>query len=162
LITKIDKLSVKVDPALLGMIDFGVGIYHFIISLVPPSLQIITTIAGFEADRDKAFEEFGRTISSGCVWSPLATLIRIALKHFFFLDEKEIAKKELEQLQQSFPKSVIICYFSAFMSRMNGEPLKSIDYYTEILTLVPENEKLTSVLLKKIMIKHFGLMFVIL
>jgi len=120
-----------------------VGIFHLIISLVPPSLQIITTIAGFEADRDKAFEEFGRTISSGCVWSPLATIIRIGLKHFF-LDEKEVAKKDLEQLQQSFPKSVIMCYFSAFMSRMNGELLKAIDYYTEILNLVPENDKLTS------------------
>jgi len=27
---------------------------------------------------------------------------------------------------------------------MNGEPLKSIEYYTEILNLVPENDKLTS------------------
>jgi len=48
LITKMDKLSIKIDPALMGMIDFGVGIYHLIISLVPPSLQIITNIVGFE------------------------------------------------------------------------------------------------------------------
>jgi tetratricopeptide (TPR) repeat protein len=137
-----DKLSIKIDPALLGMIDFGVGIYHFIISLVPPSLQIITNIAGFEADRDKAFEEFNRTIKSGCIWSPLATIICTGLKHFF-LDDKEGAKGDLEQLQQSFPNSVIVCYFSGFMYRMNGDPLKAVDQYSRILELIPGHEKIS-------------------
>jgi len=142
LITKMDKLSIKIDPALMGMIDFGVGIYHLIISLVPPSLQIITNIVGFEADRDKAFEEFNRTINSGCVWSPIATIICTGLKHFF-LDDKEGAKRDLEQLQQSFPNSVIVCYFSGFMYRMNGDPLKSVDQYSRILELLPNHEKIS-------------------
>jgi tetratricopeptide (TPR) repeat protein len=123
------------------MIDFGVGIYHFIISLVPPSLQIITNIVGFEADRDKAFEEFNRTIQSGCIWSPLATLICIGLKQVF-LDDKEGAKRDLEQLQLTFPNSVISCYFSGFLCRMNGDPLKSVEHYSRVIELIPNSEKL--------------------
>jgi len=59
------------------------------------------------------------------------------------LDDKDNAKLDLERLQKTFPDSVIVCYFSGFMLRMIGEPLKSIEYYSQILKLIPNSEKLT-------------------
>jgi len=141
LLKRIEKLSIKVDPAILGMIDFGVGLYHFVISLIPPSLQIITTIAGFEADREKAIEELNRCISSGCVWAPIAMMFLVVMKHFF-LDEKEDAVKLLDKIKESYPKAATTCYFSGFMGKMNGELVNAIGYFREVEKMVPNNEKM--------------------
>jgi len=123
------------------MIDFGVGLYHFVISLIPPSLQIITTIAGFVADREKAIEELYRCISTGCVWAPIAVMFLVVVKNFF-LDEKEDALKLLGRIRENYPRAVTTCYFSGYMSRMNGELETAIRNFNDVKDLVPNNEKM--------------------
>uniref|UniRef100_A0A6B2L2F1 Uncharacterized protein n=1 Tax=Arcella intermedia TaxID=1963864 RepID=A0A6B2L2F1_9EUKA len=138
---KIRQLKVKIDASLDGLINFGVGLFHFIFSLIPPHLQTITSIVGFVADRDKAIHELDKAIQSGCYWAPLAVLLLVGLKHYF-LNEKEEAEELLRTMQEAYPEAVVVCFASAMMEKVSGRPEKAIPFLEKARTLAPQNAHL--------------------
>jgi hypothetical protein len=69
--------------------------------LVPPYLQLITSIIGFESDQSKAIEELGHCIESKVTRAAEATLLMAVLK-LFFLKEKEESHKLLTGIVEEY------------------------------------------------------------
>lgn len=72
------------------------------LSLLPPYLQLITSIIGFESDQHKAVAELTECADSKVPKAAEATLLLAALSHFF-LDDVEKSKELLNQMTSEYP-----------------------------------------------------------
>eukprot|EP01127_Copromyxa_protea_P016346 TRINITY_DN4833_c0_g1_i2.p1 TRINITY_DN4833_c0_g1~~TRINITY_DN4833_c0_g1_i2.p1 ORF type:complete len:421 (-),score=76.08 TRINITY_DN4833_c0_g1_i2:26-1288(-) len=117
---KRDEKKWQDDPELRGLINFGVGMFHLIFSLVPPSLQLLTSIAGFEADRKGALKELYECYNSGCTMAAPAGLVLLMLEKFLF-KKKEEADVIWERILAEYSKSFIIGYMGGFVLKLEGD-----------------------------------------
>jgi len=76
------------DPDVICSLKFGAGLFHFIISLIPPGLpQKAAAIAGFSGgDKDLGITYLRETFYSGSIRSHLAGVV-LALNHLFLTDD---------------------------------------------------------------------------
>jgi len=66
--------QVEQDKRIVGLALFGIGIFHFIVSLIPPQFLWLAKLLGFEGQRDKAIQELencSTTKSMKCVYPSL-------------------------------------------------------------------------------------------
>jgi len=118
------------DATLKGLIQFGFGIFHLLLSLLPPHLQTLVSAIGFEAaDRDVALHELEESLTSKSPLSVEAALCLIILKKFAFLGREEEALELFGRVKRLYPSSVVIAYFSGFLERLLGNLSDSISHY---------------------------------
>lgn len=65
----------SVPPALQCIVDFGVGMFNLVVSLLPPTYVMIAQLAGFSGDRGQAIMLLNRSASSLQYWSPVSCLL---------------------------------------------------------------------------------------
>ncbi|CAG8465977.1 1075_t:CDS:10, partial [Cetraspora pellucida] len=64
--------SVKVDPDIEDCLEFGIGLFNFIISNVPGSFLSMLKTFGFNTDREQAIRMLENCYSHNCVRAPFA------------------------------------------------------------------------------------------
>eukprot|EP01090_Pellita_catalonica_P010492 TRINITY_DN21935_c0_g1_i1.p1 TRINITY_DN21935_c0_g1~~TRINITY_DN21935_c0_g1_i1.p1 ORF type:complete len:501 (+),score=82.68 TRINITY_DN21935_c0_g1_i1:115-1503(+) len=102
-------------------VQFGVGLFHFIISIIPRQFLWIAEAIGFKSDRRKAFDELKSSSENSVgVRSLLARVLFVSLKAFF-LNMKEEARKEFSGLIGEYPEVNLIKYIGAYLHRWEGE-----------------------------------------
>lgn len=133
LIIEQKKLNLVISPEVGAMVNFGVGVFHLLMSILPPHLQTISTLIGFEASRESAIHELEQCSQSGTPKAAEATLLIIMLKKFLIVGKDVEADKMLENFQQCYPNSIVTSYTSGFMCRLIGDLAKAEDYFHKTL-----------------------------
>ena len=80
----------------------GVAIFNYFVSKLPPVLRWVVELLGFEGNRDRAINTFEVVCDLETPQQPLAKLLMISLKWFFF-EEQDEALTMLQDLQHRYP-----------------------------------------------------------
>uniref|UniRef100_A0A6B2L1T5 Tetratricopeptide repeat protein 39B n=1 Tax=Arcella intermedia TaxID=1963864 RepID=A0A6B2L1T5_9EUKA len=145
--------SLTSNPKIVGLVNFGCGLFHFLTSLIPPSMQFIVTLVGFVGDRKHALVEIESCVASGCTKSIEASMILAILKKYF-TDEQKEGDAILEKLQHNYSDSHMINYLCGFICRTTGEIERSIAHFQKCSYLT--KEKLKSIQLFTTTQYHLG------
>ncbi|KAL6047520.1 hypothetical protein QOT17_021564 [Balamuthia mandrillaris] len=110
-------------------INFGVGFFHFMISVIPPQFLWMVEIIGFKAHRKKAMLELkaAARVSDG-LRSPIARFMLMTITAFFLEDEPR-AEAILRNLLDDYPESPIFDYVGAWLKRSQGNVEEAQAYF---------------------------------
>jgi tetratricopeptide (TPR) repeat protein len=120
-----EKLKYAEDEEVSGCIYFGMGFFNFLVSLVPPTLQFLVKLLGFEGDRAAAITQLTRARDSRCVKRIEASLGLFALLRYF-TDDEAGADIILEGMIEEYPDSPMVLYLAALMFRFKAQTDRSI------------------------------------
>lgn len=120
-----EKLKYPEDEEVSGCIYFGMGFFNFLVSLVPPTLQFLVRLLGFEGDRAAAITQLTRARDSRCVKRIEASLGLFALLRYF-TDDEAGADVILEGMIEDYPDSPMVLYLAALMFRFKAQTDRSI------------------------------------
>ena len=113
------------DLEVTGCVNFGVGFFNFLVSLVPPSLQFLVKLLGFEGDRAAALSQLTIAVESRCCKRIEATFCLFALRRYF-TDDEEQADFLLDELLEDYPDSPMVLYLCALMFRFKAQTDRSL------------------------------------
>lgn len=138
-VVQMDKLKFEKDPDVTGCLSFGLGLFNFLVSLVPPSLSFIVKMLGFEGDRQAALTQLTHSRESlGCKRIE-ATLGLFGLRRYF-TDEEEGADFLLEEMLSDYPDSPMVLYLCAMMFRFKSETDRSLRLLQHAVEVVPHDQ----------------------
>jgi tetratricopeptide (TPR) repeat protein len=120
-----EKAKFAQDEEISGSIYFGIGFFNFLVSLVPPSLQFIVKLLGFEGDRTAALGQLTRARESRCCKRIEATLCLFALRRYF-TDDEEAADPLLEEMLEDYPDSPMVLFACALLFRFKSQTDRSL------------------------------------
>ncbi|GAM28675.1 hypothetical protein SAMD00019534_118510 [Acytostelium subglobosum LB1] len=112
---------------------YGVGIFHFLVSAVPPQYVWLVEGIGFKANRMEGVKEikiaaditYGiRSIMAKCCY---------ALLYCFFFEDFETPKATIDELLERYPDGAMINYMSGAIQRKKGNTAQSSIYYNNAL-----------------------------
>jgi tetratricopeptide (TPR) repeat protein len=131
------------DTKVTGLVNFGIGLFHFGLSLVPPTYVWMTKALGFEADRDNAVLALRQSLDSQGPKSVEAAMLLVVI-YQFFLDAEEEALTLVKSLDADYPNSPVLAYMGAFIKRINGNIDEAIsDFELAIKGIAIEQLKIT-------------------
>eukprot|EP01091_Cochliopodium_minus_P002970 TRINITY_DN127_c0_g2_i1.p1 TRINITY_DN127_c0_g2~~TRINITY_DN127_c0_g2_i1.p1 ORF type:complete len:555 (-),score=153.82 TRINITY_DN127_c0_g2_i1:7-1671(-) len=115
-----------------GFIAFGIGFYHFVMSLVPPRFAWLIKLLGFKGDRDTAISQLETASNLQNIKTEECKLLMVALK-WFFTDEREEACNLLDKLHENCPQSIVLYFVSGWMETIRENLPGSLDYYKRVV-----------------------------
>lgn len=133
------KLKFAADPDVTGCICFGLGLFNFLVSLVPPSLSFIIKLLGFEGDRQAALTQLAHSKDSRGCKRIEATLGLFGLRRYF-TDEEEGADFLLEDMLVDYPDSPMVLYLCAMMFRFKSQTDRSLRLLQHAVEIVPHDQ----------------------
>jgi hypothetical protein len=75
--------NVEIYPDIEDCLEFGIGVFYFIVSIVPGSFQSVLKAIGFNADREQSIQMLENCYSRGGVRAPFSALF--LLVNYLFL-----------------------------------------------------------------------------
>lgn len=118
-LNKLNQYGYTTDPKVVGLLHFGLGVFHFFVSITPPHLMWIVKLLGFEPDKDLSIKELTEARESECTKSIEASLVLYGLKRYF-TEEEAKADSLLVQLKEEYPNSAVVHYLNGLVLRMKG------------------------------------------
>ncbi|KAF0485500.1 tetratricopeptide repeat domain 39b [Gigaspora margarita] len=128
--------SIKIDPDIEDYLEFGIGIFNFIISIVPGSFLSMLKTFGFSVDRAPAIRMLENCYSRDGVRAPFAAFF-LLLNYLFLprgiadatpsLTRAGIIAKECVN---KYPKSSPFLFMACQQSRKTGNLNDAINYIT--------------------------------
>lgn len=100
----------------VGIATMGLGLFHFAISLTPPSMLWIVELIGFKADRQNGLREIRETMVSDSHRGLHASIVMVGVNRFFYL-EKEENLRLIENIYARYPESAPVMALVAFLER---------------------------------------------
>eukprot|EP01133_Synstelium_polycarpum_P021225 gene21225-25498_t len=100
---------------------YGVGFFHFLVSVVPPQYMWLVEGIGFKANRMEGLKEikFAADLDSG-VRSVMAKVCYILL-HVFFFEDNTTPESTIQELLNRYPNGAMIHYMSGAVLRKQGK-----------------------------------------
>ena len=121
-----DRLE-EVD--ILSRLEFGIGLYHFFVSLVPPGLLVIVEAIGFQANRQLGISELKSAVSRKGIHYVTASLLLVAY-HNFFMQEDDPANSLISALvDEGYHTSPAIRLMGGTVARRQGNIARAIESY---------------------------------
>jgi len=115
-----------VSPKIKGLINFGVGFFHFIMSMVPGNFRWVVEAVGFEASRATALDELESCRDTHCSKSWLATLTLAAIQWGFVGDYEEY-ENLLSEVETIYPCCYLMKTLQAYVHKKGGNLDLSIE-----------------------------------
>ncbi|KAH3766430.1 hypothetical protein Pelo_1713 [Pelomyxa schiedti] len=103
-----------------GDIAFGVGMFHFITTLVPPAFQWFLVLLGFEADLKQSLEDMEVSRHCTCTFSRGAAVLESWI-YAILLKDTTKAFGILDEVSSNSPKSPMIHFTEGYQRMLNGE-----------------------------------------
>jgi len=115
-------------------LKFGVGLFYYIISLVPGVMLKVLTMIGFVADQDKGIKYMTEIYQTDNLKAPYASIILLA-SYLFLPSALSDMHKNLESCEpcvewchKNYENGAIFSYFSAQFYRKLGDGTKAIEH----------------------------------
>jgi tetratricopeptide (TPR) repeat protein len=130
LVAEMEKAGLKkyVPSELQGNIHFGLGFFHFVVSLVPPKFKWFLDLIGFRANRRDSFDELLSSWKSGSSRATNAGLMMMWL-YFLIFDDKKRAFEILDYCNAAYPTSALTQLTTAYVYQMSGTLDQAILWY---------------------------------
>lgn len=121
-----------------GRAAFGVGLYNYAISALPPTLKWVIELIGFQGDRKIAIDALDRcAVNMNCpVWM-FASSVLVGAR-FFFDDAQDEALEHLTKLLEKYPNSAVLHSTRGRLLRRSGDLDKSTESFTRARDLGSE------------------------
>ncbi|GAM26636.1 hypothetical protein SAMD00019534_098110, partial [Acytostelium subglobosum LB1] len=114
---------------------YGVGIFHFLVSAVPPQYVWLVEGIGFKANRMEGVREL--KYSADLVVGIRSTLSKcfFTMIYAFFFEDFERAEETMRELLVSFPDSAMINYMAGSIARKKGDiPTATLSFRNALKT----------------------------
>eukprot|EP01127_Copromyxa_protea_P014790 TRINITY_DN4173_c0_g1_i3.p1 TRINITY_DN4173_c0_g1~~TRINITY_DN4173_c0_g1_i3.p1 ORF type:complete len:372 (-),score=86.78 TRINITY_DN4173_c0_g1_i3:52-1167(-) len=121
------------------MVNYGLGMFHLVMGLIPPSLKSIIELVGFEGDLELGIKELTVAFESKCPRAAEAAIGLVAVK-WFIQDDTEGALALLDRVSNAYPNSLVVTFFSGHFSKFTGNTPKSLEFFQSALKLASDNE----------------------
>eukprot|EP01083_Nonionella_stella_P174755 606677_1 len=117
----LDKGVVKSPPegAVCDLL-VGVGVFHFAVSLIPPSFAWLAEVIGFESDRELGIAELEKAQNMAGPLSPLALLMLLTVQVSFF-ENPEAAEPIYQQGIARFASCSMYHFLGGYTARRRGD-----------------------------------------
>jgi hypothetical protein len=110
-------------------LEFGVGLFHFLVSLVPPGLLMVVEAVGFQADREKGIRELQNCVDKKGVHSVTCALVLVGY-HNFFMQQDEPANRLIDALvKDGFNTAPPVRLIAGTVARRQGNIARAIESY---------------------------------
>jgi len=110
-------------------VDFGMGLFHFLVSAVPKAYRWLIEGIGFKGDRPTSLQELKRSMSvPNGFRAPLAALT-IAWIYGFFYYDYPICLQILDRELEKYPDAAVLHYTVAYVRRKEGKIPESTDMF---------------------------------
>lgn len=106
-------------PALVDA-EFGLGLLHLVVGVLPSSYQRLLGIIGFEGDAARGIDELERVAEEGTLNRTQATMA-LAITDLMLYERGEAAVDRLRALHTSAPESVVYAYLYGFALLTNRQ-----------------------------------------
>jgi hypothetical protein len=126
--------NMTLHPEIHEHLKFGVGLFYYIVSLVPGVMLKILQMIGFVGDSDKAITYMGEIYQGGGLKSPYAAIILMAVYLFLpsaLSDMHENLKKVepiIDFCRKTYPNGAMFNYLCAQYARKNGNGKQAVEY----------------------------------
>ncbi|KYQ90267.1 hypothetical protein DLAC_08870 [Tieghemostelium lacteum] len=121
--------------------NYGVGIFHFLVSVVPPQYMWLVEGIGFKGNRMEGLNEIKLGASSNGIRSILSN-ISLILIHVFFFEDYKSADPILNSLMEKYNKGALIYYLSGACLRKQGKIKESTASYQKAFETSEELKQL--------------------
>ncbi|CAI2169302.1 17041_t:CDS:2 [Funneliformis geosporum] len=128
--------NVEIYPDIEDCLEFGIGVFYFIVSIVPGSFQSILKAIGFNAEREKGIQMLENCRLRDGVRAPFAALF--LLSNYLFLSRglvdptPSLSKAGLivQECVGKYPKSSPFLFMACQQARKTGQIKEAIKYIT--------------------------------
>lgn len=100
----------------ISSLQFGMGLFYFFVSLVPPKFLWIVEAIGFESNRPEGIRLLEECYQGKGCSSPAALLLLIWINRFF-LEDMDQTNHLLQQAFQNYPTGVLFLYLGGYYYR---------------------------------------------
>jgi len=115
-----DKVENELDPEYYHDVLFGIGVFNFVISLVPPTFTFFVEAIGFKGDRERGFKIL-KECSEHKTFTGFISLMVLQLLYQFYFEDSSRALTVSEILTERFPAAVVPLFGSGYTLRFMGE-----------------------------------------
>jgi len=122
----------NVDQEYYHDVVFGVGLFNFVVSLVPPAFNFFVEAMGFKGDRRKGFEMLKGCAQRNTFTGLIAASLMQAL-YQDYMDDSPLAMSALEDILTRFPGIVTPLFVGGYTLRFMGRVEESESYFKTIL-----------------------------
>jgi len=110
---------------------FGVGLFNFVISLVPPAFTFFVEALGFKGDREKGFNLL-KQCGERYTFTGLVSLLIVQLLYQFYFENSERALEIIDLIQDKFPNTTVALFASGYSLRFIGSLDKAETIFQKI------------------------------
>jgi len=115
-----DKAENELDSDYYYDVLFGVGVFSFVISLVPPGFTFFVEAIGFKGDREKGFRIL-KECSEQKTFTGFVALMLLQLLYQFYFEDSARAFSINEILTERFPSAIVPLFGGGYTLRFMGE-----------------------------------------
>jgi tetratricopeptide (TPR) repeat protein len=113
---------------------FGAGFFYFFLSLVPPKFMWVVEAIGFESDRERGLRYFNMCNEEAGVRAPMALLMLLWVRIFFFEDEPA-SDALLAEAARRYPDGGLFHYLAGYHYRKHGNNARAIEHFERVRQL---------------------------
>jgi len=113
---------------IMSLAYYGVGVFHFLVSVVPPQYMLLVEGIGFKGNRMEGLKELKVSSESNGIRSVMSKIVIVLLDVFFFEDYKK-PEPLLNTLVERYPDGALIHYMSGAILRKQGKIEPSTESY---------------------------------
>ncbi|CAG8600160.1 9936_t:CDS:10 [Funneliformis caledonium] len=129
--------NVEIYPDIEDCLEFGIGVFYFLVSIVPGSFQSILKAIGFIAEREKGIQMLENCRLRDGVRAPFAALFLLA--NYLFLSRgladptPSLSKAGIivQDCVRKYPKSSPFLFMACQQARKTGQIKEAIKYITD-------------------------------
>eukprot|EP01132_Coremiostelium_polycephalum_P002247 gene2247-2770_t len=114
---------------IMSCVNYGVGLFHFLVSVVPPQYIWLVEGIGFKANRMEGIKEIKLSADSKGIRS-IMSKVALVLLHVFFFEDYKTPEPLLNELVELYPKGALIHYLSGAILRKQGKIPESTKSYS--------------------------------
>eukprot|EP00009_Paramoeba_aestuarina_P014122 CAMPEP_0201523916 /NCGR_PEP_ID=MMETSP0161_2-20130828/20995_1 /ASSEMBLY_ACC=CAM_ASM_000251 /TAXON_ID=180227 /ORGANISM="Neoparamoeba aestuarina, Strain SoJaBio B1-5/56/2" /LENGTH=561 /DNA_ID=CAMNT_0047923149 /DNA_START=89 /DNA_END=1774 /DNA_ORIENTATION=- len=144
--TVLDEADRLEEIDVLSRLEFGIGLYHFFVSLVPPGLLLIVEAIGFEANRENGIKYLKSSVQREGIHYVTSSLLMVGY-HNFFMQEDEPANKYIDHLlSKGYETAPAVRLMVGTVYRRQGRISDAINSYQMGMKGVRDQEQVTLIL----------------
>jgi len=115
-----DKVENELETEYFYDVLFGVGVFSFVVSLIPPTFTFFVEAIGFKGDREKGFKLL-KECSEQNTCTGFISLMLLQLLYQFYFEDSTRAVTISQTIFERFPGAIVPLFASGYTHRFLGD-----------------------------------------
>jgi hypothetical protein len=135
---QLEAQSIRVCDEVRGDIMFGLGFFHFVVSLIPSHFQWFLTWLGFTSDRAASYDQLRISVSLHCPRRINAALLLMWFLQLLDLDRPAV-DRVVDQLNEIASNSILVAFSLGYLKSIQGDLESSNVYFNSCANLADDS-----------------------